>query len=349
MIPRKLLEAVFRRLWLLVIPVVVTPLIVLGLTTTTPKYQSVATVWVSQPSNIGPSALGQAANPYITAAGAQAQVLSDLLTTKSFRADVAKAAGLPAGTASTTLVGREVQVSTAGANLIAVVATGPDPQLLQGLVNGVISQYQARSADESQRQTAIAVQYYTNQIDLANKELDTRRAALAAYTTAHPTASNPQTPDIQYTQLVTAVDAQQQVVDGLTTSLQDAQLKAASAPQSLEASFSVQDPANLPSTPEPVSLTKRVGYPIAALIFGMLISIVYVYITYRTDHAIRSSEDLLGLEVPLLGVIPDLPPLHSRGLGRFAPWVWIPTASRREYARAVAASISAVPAHEGAR
>ncbi|MGH2634329.1 MAG: hypothetical protein ACRDG3_13040 [Tepidiformaceae bacterium] len=349
MIPRKLLEAIFRRLWLLVIPVVVTPLIVIALTHTTPQYQSVATIWVSQPSNIGPSALGQAANPYLSAADAQTQVLHDLLTTKAFRADVAKSAGLPAGSAATTLVGQYVQVSSAGSNLIGIVATGPDPQLLQAVVNGVISEYQARSADESQRQTSIAVQYYTNQIDLANKELDTRRATLSAYTAAHPSVTDPKTSDLQYTQLVGAVDAQSQVVDGLTTALQDAQLRAASAPQSLEASFSVQDPANLPHTPEPVSMTKRFGYPIAALLFGILIAAAYVYVTYRTDHAIRSSEDLLGLAVPLLGVIPDLPPLHTRGFGRFAPWVWIPTAGRREYARAVAASISTVPAPEGAR
>ena len=351
MIPRKLLEATFRRFWLLLIPVIVTPLIVVALTRTTPKYQSVATVWVAQPANIGPAALGQAANPYVSAADAQSQVIRDLLTTKSFRGDVAKSAGLPASNAAINFVGSSVQVSTAGSNLIAVVATGSDPQLLQAMVNGVIAQYQARSADESQRQTAIAVQYYTNQIDVANKELDTRRAALTAYTAAHPNAASPTTVDVQYTQLVSAVDAQSQVVNGLVTSLQDAQLKAASAPQSLQASFSVQDPANLPKTPEPVSLTKRFGYPIAAVIFGILIAVAYVYITYRTDHAIRSSEDLLGLSVPLLGVIPDLPPLHSRGLGRLAPWVWIPSKARREYARAVAASISAVPvpARGGAR
>jgi len=349
LIPRKLLEATFRRFWLLLIPIIVTPLIVVGLTHTTPKYQSVATVWVSQPSNIGPSALGQSANPYISAADAQTQVIRDLLTTKSFRGDVAQAAGLPSTSAAIALVATSVQVSSAGSNLVAVVATGADPQMLQAMVNGVISQYQARSAAESQRQTSIAVQYYTNQIDLANKELDTRRAALSAYVAAHPVAATAQAADLQYTQLVGSVDAQSQVVNGLVTALQDAQLRAASAPQSLQASFSVQDPANLPKTPEPVSVTKKYGYPVAAFIFGVLIAGAYVYTTYRTDHAIRSSEDLVGLTVPLLGVIPDLPPLHTRGFGRFAPWVWIPTAGRREYARAVAASISNVPAHEGAR
>ena len=349
MIPRKLLEATFRRLWLLVIPIVVTPLLVLALTKTTPQYQSTATIWVSQPANIAPGSLGQPANAYQTAADTRSQTIGELLTTKTFRAAVAQTAGLPATTASETLIGRSVQVASAGANLITISATGVDPKVVQALVGSVISQYQARSAAESERQTAIAVEYYTKQIDVASTELDHRRTALNTYLKANPGASDPKAADFQFQQLSGAVDSQSKVVAGLLSSLQDAQRQAASAPQSLEASFSVQDSANLPTAPEKVSLTKRVGYPAAGLVLGILISAGYLYVTYRTDHAIRSSEDLQDLSVPLLGYIPDLPARHPSGFARFAPWRWLPFGRRRDYARAVAASISTVPSTGGAR
>ncbi len=63
---RKLLEALFRRLWLLALPIVLAPAVVVALTTSTPQYQSIATVWVSQPQNIDPTTFSGGSNPYLT-------------------------------------------------------------------------------------------------------------------------------------------------------------------------------------------------------------------------------------------------------------------------------------------
>ena len=337
MIPRKLLEAAFSRVWLLVLPIVLTPLLAVAMTSSVPQFQSSAAVWVSQPANISPTSFSQAANPYQTPADIQVQAMKDLLATKSFRSAVAVQAGFQA--TDTDLIARAVAVQSTGTNLISIVATRPDAASAKAIVSAVIAQYQQRATDESQRESTIAVKYYNTQIDLAQAELDARRTSLTTYVAANPKLPEPKTVDPTYARLSSAVDSQSKVVDGLYSSVQDAQRKAATASDSLAATFSVQDAASTPTAAVPLSITKRIGYPFAALIFGILISGTYVYIRYRTDHAIRSREDLIDLPVPVLGAIPVLPSPNRR-MAR--PWTWL-TGARRDYARAVAASISVVP------
>ena len=346
MIPRKLLEAAFRRWWLLVVPVILTPLLVLALTRATPQYQSVATVWVSQPSNIASTAIGRSTNPFQTVADAQAQAMRDLLNTKAFRESVATAAGLP-GPVGADVVERSVGIGTAGANLLEISAAGSDARAVQSIVNAVISEYQARATTESERQTSISIQYYNNQVAVARTDLDTRITAVNSYLRDHPLASDPKSGDLTYQRLVGAADSQTKVVDGLLALLQEAQRTAASAPQSLEAIFSVQDHASLPTAPQPVSLSKRVGYPAAGLLFGILIAATYLYVVYRTDHTIRGMEDVYALNVPLLGYVPDLQAASRGRTILLGPVGWLAQRRHRDYARQVAASIAPIAVQEG--
>jgi hypothetical protein len=264
--------------------------------------------------------------------------MRDLLSTKSFRSAVAVQAGLDAR--DTDVIASSAYVVSSGTNLISIVARRPDAASAQAIVAAIVSQYQARTTTESQRETSIAVDYYNTQIGIAQTELDTRKAAATAYANANPRAVAAPASDATYARLLDAVSSQTKIVDGLVASLQDAQRKAATAPQSLAATFNVQDPPSLPSAPLPVGLTKRVGYPFAALVFGMLISATYLYVRFRTDHAIRSTEDLVDLPVPVLGAIPVLPSPRREAM---RPATWLMRA-RRDYARSVAASISVVPA-----
>ena len=78
--------------------------------------------------------------------------------------------------------------------------------------------------------------------------------------------------------------------------------------------------------------------PLAGLLFGLLIASGYLYFSYRTDYTIRSSTDLDGLGVPLLGYVPVL---QSMPLWiRITPARWIVGWRRREFARRAATSIS---------
>src|SRR5690606_15038567 len=102
--------------------------------------------------------------------------------------------------------------------------------------------------------------------------------------------------------------------------------------------FAVQDAPTLPQVPLGVSMTSKYGLPMAGMMLGLSIGAAYLYFSYRTDHTIRSAEDLATLEVPLLGSVPELQaaPLWAR----YTPLAWLIRWRRRDFARKTAASIS---------
>lgn len=347
MIPRKLVENVFSRFWLLLIPVIAAPAIVFALIKNTPQYTSVATVWVSKPANnIDPGSFARSTGVFQNPADGQVQVFKDLLSTKSFRVDVASAAGISDPAAERTIA-KDITVTAAGPNLVAIEGTAATAGVAHALAAAMISQYQARAAGASSRDASIAIDYYNNQLNIAQKDLDQRLADANAYLKDHPAVADAKTIDLNYQQLLGAVDLQTRIRDGLLSSLQDAQRAAASAPQGLESSFSVQDSPSMPASAVHVSLTKRIGYPLAALLLGVLISASFVYLRYRLDHSIRSAEDLQDLAVPLLGIVPNLRPSPSR-LSRALTLGWLARRDRPGLARSIAASIAREPMGEGA-
>jgi capsular polysaccharide biosynthesis protein len=347
LIPAKLLETAFSRAWLLVLPIVLVPLLVVALTGSTPVYESWATVWASAPVGDSGPAFG-ATNSYVTPAQNQVQVLGDLLSTDSFREQVAVQAGLTDGSDRDELrnaVGHlDIGVSTVGANLVSISASSGHPAEAQAVVAAVISQYQLRAATEIQRRGVASVDYYTQQLALVDQTLIQRRQELSEYLRAHPKAGDPSdvaSKDPNYLALVSQVETQVSRQESLHEALQGVQLEQASAPSSQEASFSVQDPASLPEAPLPTSSTQKYGLPFAGLLFGLMISASYVYFAYRTDHTIRSAADVGELPVPLLGSVPLL---RTGGIaGRVAPVRWALAFRQRDFARRTAASISAAP------
>ena len=346
MISGKLIETIFRRLWVLALPLILVPILVVVLTAKPAVYVSRASVWVTNPIGDARPTLGQA-NPYLSPAQNQVQVLNDLLGTESFRSAVAVRAGLvretsPARDIRYAAANMSIAVFPAGANVVGITASrAENAEEAKAIVAAVVESYQARSAAEGQRGAEVTAQYYTQQLVVAQQTLNQRKEALTAYLRANPKAADSSSSaslDINYRALVTQVEQQSRVVDGLTQSLQDVGLRVASAPENERASFNVQDPASLPTSPLPVAITKRLGLPIAGLFFGLLISCAYAFIKFRTDHTIRTSADLADVAVPLLGSVPDL---RAAGVwSQYLPIGWIFTLRNRDFARRTAASIS---------
>jgi hypothetical protein len=92
----------------------------------------------------------------------------------------------------------------------------------------------------------------------------------------------------------------------------------------------VQDAARLPEQPIPLGITDRFGYAALALGLAVAVSAAYLYVTYRTDHTLRSSEDFQGLPVPLLGYLPSVQP----------PWYQRLRPRRSNFARRLAAAMA---------
>lgn len=346
MIPRKLVETAFRRLWVAVIPVLAVPALVLLLVHHTSLYESTGTAWVSRPPNTTPAGSLDPAN---TPAKAQVQVIADLLATGSFRESVAIEAGLTGGDASrgeldaaADAVARAVAAVVVGPNLVAVKASAATGEQAQKLAAAMLARYQARAAADNTRELQTVVDYFTKQAGLAQDELAKTRASLAAYLKAHPGVDKTGT-DTDFLAIQARADAQAKTVDKLSQSLQDAQLQAAAGSATArDTTFEVQDQPRVPSAALGVPASKRLGYPVAGLFLGVVIAVVYLYLAYRADHSIRSKDDLAGLGLPVLGYVPNLRPREARLLGGYTPFRWI-APLRKDYGRKVAASISPIP------
>jgi len=345
MIPIKLVETIFHRYWAIVLPVILVPMLIIALTRSTPTYQSSAVVWVSLPVVDSSVQLGHN-NPYLTPAQNQAQVLNDLISTESFRALIALDAGLVTASSSAEDVQwaathLEVWATTSGTNLMSIVGAASSAKESQAIVAATIDNYLERATAELQRDSTLSAEYYTQQLAIAQQSLDERKAALSEYIRQNPRAVDPTNPaslDINYRTLVEQVDGQTTLVTNLSSALQAVQLRQAAAPQTQQAAFAVQDPANLPTAPLPTSMTSKIGLPFAGVVFGLLVGIGYIYVSYRTDHTIRTAADLAEVDVALLGSVPNLSPgpwfLRNTPVGWFIRW------RQRDFARKTAASIS---------
>lgn len=345
MIPVKLVETVFQKYWALILPVLLVPLLALALTHKAPMYRSQAVVWISDPVAGESLSLGYS-NPYSNPAQNQAQVLNDLLGTESFRVAVGKSASIIDATDDESEARRiaeamKVYAGARGVNLVTITSDAHGPDEAQAIVNAVILEYEARALASFERDSTVATGYYSQQLEIATKELGDRQAALNLYVAAHPRALTPgsaESLDIDYRTLLDRVTTQSTLVENLKDSLQNLKLRSASAPQTQQAAFTVQDAASLPKNPIPTSITKTVGMPMAGLVFGVLLGCGYLYFSYRTDHTIRSAADIEELQVPLLGSVPDLRPgpawLARTPVGLALSW------RRRDFARKTAASIT---------
>src|SRR5258708_6278113 len=94
-IPRKLVETACRKFWLLAVPVVLIPALVVMFVHHPVVYESNATAWVADSSAaLASSSFTRTVDSNDVPSERQAQVLTDLLSTQSFRQAVAVAAGL---------------------------------------------------------------------------------------------------------------------------------------------------------------------------------------------------------------------------------------------------------------
>src|SRR5262249_50002223 len=135
-------------------------------------------------------------NQYLTPAKNQTQVINDLLGTEAFRKDVAVRAGLVDKDASETQIRAAAEnikawATARGANLVTIVGEAGSAAHAQAIAAGILAAYQDRGTAELEHDSGVATDYYSQQLDLAKKELGTRQAALSSYLAANPKAADP--------------------------------------------------------------------------------------------------------------------------------------------------------------
>lgn len=282
---RRLLEALFRHKWLVLLPSLLIPLLVIpvAVVNTPPQFESRASVWVDRPTY-----LKYAEKPEImtSPAGEHGGLLAELLRTTSFRIDVANRTSLAPLTADAKgerkldqFFKKSVFLAPNGDHLLTVRARAASPAQAQEVVQAMIDAYRERAAADRQQQAQVAVAFY-------EQRLRTGRGDILA--------------------------------DRVRNALENAQYDYAVAQQSQDIAFRVVDAPTLPSDRTGVLTKGLVVIIIVALVTGLTLSALTLLALARMDNSVRTASDLHPA-APVLGAVPVISGALDRQLRRLLP------------------------------
>jgi uncharacterized protein involved in exopolysaccharide biosynthesis len=330
----RLLEAFFRHLVLIVLPLVVIPLDVAAFVLSTPaQYEASAGMWVEQATYLNYST--DDINRYLPPSQNQKNRLVELMQTKSFVADIARNTNLaslakaPDGDALLKeIFARDFDVSANGDHLLTFRFRAEDRDLAVAVLDSTVAVFKNRAASDRFGQAQVAITFYQSRFTDAENKLASARAALAKYVTDNPSVAatvsragiQVASVDPQFADLQRRVDASQRDADAARASLEKAELDVSAGEQGLELGFRIVDPVE-PSLSPSRQLKKVLIYPIVAVLAGLMLSAALLLLFALSDHSIRSLADFAP-ETVILGV---LPPLRPKGVRRGAG----PNATRR--------------------
>jgi uncharacterized protein involved in exopolysaccharide biosynthesis len=321
----RLLEAFFRHLFLIVLPVVVIPLDVAAFVLSTPaQYEASAGMWVEQATYLSYST--DDINRYLPPSQNQKNRLVELMQTKSFVADIAQntklapLAAAPGGDAILRgIFSRDFDVSANGDHLLTFRFRAEDRDLAVAVLSSTVAVFKNRAASDRFGQAQLAITFYQSRLTDTEKTLASARTALAKYLAENPSVAatlnragiQVASVDPQFADFQRRVDASQRDADAARSSLDKAVLDVSAGEQGLELGFRIVDPVE--ASPSPSRQLKKVLiYPIIAILAGLSLSAALLLLFALSDHSIRSLADFAP-ETVILGV---LPPLRPKGVGR---------------------------------
>lgn len=330
----RLLEAFFRHLVLILLPLVLIPLDVAAFVLSTPaQYEASAGMWVEQATYLSYST--DDINRYLPPSQNQKNRLVELMQTKSFAADIAQntklapLAAAPGGDALLKEVfSRDFDVSANGDHLLTFRFRAEDRDLAMAVLSSTVAVFKKRAASDRYGQAQLAITFYRTRFTDAETALGSARTALAKYLADNPSVAatvsragiQAASLDPQFADFQRRVEASQRDADAARASLDKAELDVSAGEQGLELGFRIVDPVEASLTPSR-QLKKVLIYPIIAILAGLTLSAALLLLFALSDHSIRSLADFAP-EMVILGV---LPPLQPQGVGRRAG----PDATRR--------------------
>lgn len=345
------LEALFRHKLLLMIPpllitLIVTPVVIF----TAPfAYESITTVWVDRPAYF--TASSSDVSSYLSPAQNQSNSLNELLHTQNFLNDVAARTSLAPLTETvrgqdriSTMINTGLTILPTGNHLIVLRFRAQTPQIAFETLNAIVQAFKDNATNESVNQAVLATSFYEGRLKTAQDQLDKASADLQRYVTTSPRLNDPNRDlsapqgasvlalDPQLITLQKSLDSRQAEVDRVHASIQQAQLGASASLEGQELAFRVVDPAKL-ATSGGRDLKKRIVFPAAGLLVGLLLSSALLVLLVLGDRSVRSEADLAP-PVRVLGVIPSL---QSKRLPKRAG----PQAARRAIAFTAGAALPA--------
>lgn len=320
---RKLTEAFFRHMWLVLLPPLLIPIVVapIAILTMPVAYESVVGVWVDHPTYLDAKSAPTLTSP----AQSQSAQLTELLHTRTFMLDVAGRTSLAsvlntkggeARVADMFDKGITVAAVPNGAHLLTIRSRFGTPQLANQVAQAVVDAYADRNSNNLADQSSTAIAFYQSQLQSAQTDADKATRELSQYAIAMGYASTSDATTLtQDAQSVSAFDPQfaelqakahfaQAQVDQGRAALQNAQQTSAAAIQGADLGFQVIDAPQVPTAPV-TQFKNSIIYVVAALIVGLGISVMVLVLLMAGDRSIRTEVDIQP-PVRILGVVPTL-------------------------------------------
>jgi uncharacterized protein involved in exopolysaccharide biosynthesis len=351
----KIIEAVFRYKWLLIVPTVLITAIVTPLTIMTAPalYESHAGIWVDRPTYL---AYSDNWNQWASPAQNQTSRLTELLKTQSFIVDVAKRTSLAPLTSTSRgmeriqlILSQDLVLSPIGTHLVAVYFRAESPQLAYQVLTAIVDAFNDNMANDQVNQSTLATSFYSDQLQQAQDDLKKSSDDLRRYIQSNPSLAglDPATSteklsaisatDSTLQQLRSQVQTHQDRVAQLRTSLQTSEFQASASVEGQQLGFQIVDAPNLP-TSGGRDLKKRIIYPVGAFLGALALSGLIVALLAMSDKSVRSERDLsTGVRV-----VGEMPYLRLRKIPRKLGQV----ATRRAIGFVAGASL---PAPKGAK
>jgi uncharacterized protein involved in exopolysaccharide biosynthesis len=359
----RFVETFFRHKLLILLPLFVTPLVVMpfAFLLVKPYYETSAGVWAERPAYVP---VTDESSRYVTPAQFQQARLNELLQTRSFLEDVARRTSL--APMLNTDQGREdvvvylqraIYPLPSGNKLLGIRVRADDPDLAMEIINATLTTFRERAANDRATQSSSAIAFYEGQLQNASDERDKAQDAVRRYLAANPrlssdaaalagsgsnsSSSTARVPvpvsalDPQLSELTKRLDASEREVDRLRGLAEQARFDASAAIDGSDSSLQVVDAPIYPTHAER-ERRRFLIFPAAAIAIGGLVSALLLICLTATDRSVRSSADLRNVG-RVIGVVPRM---GLRRLPRRAG----PDTTRRAIAFVAGTTLPALPA-----
>ncbi|HWL42377.1 MAG TPA: hypothetical protein VNQ73_05490 [Ilumatobacter sp.] len=314
------LEALFRRWWLYLVPIVLFAGIGVALVDQrSTEYRSFGVLRVS-----GRTVLSEitqvGANSrfgYETPAAYTSREINAVLGTEAFIESVAERAGLgpalvtdPSTAAS---LRDSIWASASSDLLVQVNARAHTPDLAQAVARATVDSYLQWQIDDGVSDSHLAEEFFLTMLEPYQDRLDAARDELQEYVARHPgpgdLAERPLDEQLELGRLTSEVDRADDQLATATQALADARLASAQTEAEVSARIRTIDPPYLPDAPE-ARRRQDALLLMLMLIAGSIISAAAVAASALLDRTVRYPDETeTHLDVPVLIVVPSDPNL----------------------------------------
>lgn len=321
----RVLEAIFRRLWLYVgLLAVFAAIGAFVVSQRSDQYRSIGIVRVSGQSTLSEITRvgGNTGVGYETPAAFTAREINAVIGTDLFISSVAEAAGITDALESGLVSSREIQefiwASSGSDLLVEVNASAANPEFAQALATATISAYLQLQIDDSLTAGRSTEAFLESLLAPYQTRVDDAQAALETFVNENPgpadAALRPVDEQAELTRLSADIDRANAQLTVALTSLADARLITAQTETDVSQRLRVIDPPKLPSAPE--SGRRDDAITIMMFLFvGAVLASAAAVATALLDRSVRypdEAESQFGL--PVLASVPKFTRLSGRPL-----------------------------------